>query len=70
MKNGNTIIGLFQGMFDKNIVTFNPGWDQDANELEEYNDVRKLNKKIKEKNIETDQESLEGDQVAIQLTKN
>ena len=70
MKNGDTLIGLFQEMFDKNILTFNPGWDQDANELEEYNDVRKLNKKIKEKNIETDQESLEGDQVAIQLTKN
>ena len=62
MKNGDTIIGLFQDMFDKNILTFNPGWDQDANELEEYTDVRKLNKKIiKEKNIETEQVRLEGD---------
>ena len=39
MKNGDTIIGLFQDMFDKNILTFNPGWDQDANELDEYTDV-------------------------------
>ncbi len=61
MKNGNTIIGLFQGMFDKNILTFNPGWDQDANELEEYTDVRKLNKKLKEKEIKTEQERLEDD---------
>ena len=61
MKNGDTIIGLFQDMFDKNILTFNPGWDQDANELEEYTDVRKLNKKLKEKEIKTEQERLEDD---------
>ncbi len=36
MKNGDTLIGLFQGMFEKNIITFNPGWDQDANKLDSF----------------------------------
>lgn len=42
MKNGDTVIGLFQGMFEKNILTFNPGWDQSANNLEVFTDVRDL----------------------------
>ena len=42
LKNGDTIIGLFQGMFDKNILTFNPGWDQNAQNLAEYTDVRAI----------------------------
>ena len=41
MKNGDTtIIGLFQGMFDKNILTFNPGWDSNAKKLDHFTDVR------------------------------
>ena len=48
MKNGDAIIGLFQGMFDKNIITFNPEWNQETNELDDYLDVRELYKKIKE----------------------
>lgn len=42
MKNGDHIIGLFEGMFDNNIITFNPGWDQDAHPLERFTDVREL----------------------------
>ena len=42
LKNGDTIIGLFQGMFEKNILTFNPGWDQNAQNLAEFTDVRTI----------------------------
>ena len=47
LKNGSTVIGLFQGMFEKNMLTFNPGWDQDAKNLPEFEDVRELQKKLK-----------------------
>ena len=50
MKNQSTLIGLFQGMFENNILTFNPGWDLDANTLEDYDDVRKIQKHLKAKN--------------------
>lgn len=46
MKNDNCVIGLFQGMFDKNILTFNPGWDQSANNLEDFEDVRQIQKQL------------------------
>jgi predicted lactoylglutathione lyase len=49
MKNETSLIGLFQGMFENNILTFNPGWDQDANTLEQYNDVREIQKHLKSK---------------------
>ena len=52
MKNGETIIGLFQGMFEGNLLTFNPGWDQDAKDLESFTDVRDIQKELKAKNIE------------------
>lgn len=51
MKNGSATIGLFQGMFEKNILTFNPGWNQNAEPLEHFTDVRDLQKALKEKNI-------------------
>ncbi|MCC5801559.1 VOC family protein [Rossellomorea vietnamensis] len=51
MKNESCIIGLFQGMFDKNILTFNPGWDQNAENLESFTDVRDLQKNLKAKGI-------------------
>lgn len=51
MKNGDHIIGLFQGMFENNILTFNPGWDQDAKQLDSYTDVRELQKELKAKGI-------------------
>jgi predicted enzyme related to lactoylglutathione lyase len=47
MKNGDHNIGLFQGMFDKNILTFNPGWSSDAQTLEEFTDVRELQRQLK-----------------------
>lgn len=46
MKNGDHIIGLFQGMFDDNIMTFNPGWDQNAQLLDEFDDVRVIQQKL------------------------
>jgi catechol 2,3-dioxygenase-like lactoylglutathione lyase family enzyme len=56
MKNGDHTIGLFQGMFEKNILTFNPGWDQDGDELESFTDVRDLQRELKAQglNIETE----------------
>ena len=47
MKNGDHNIGLFQGMFDKNILTFNPGWSSDAATLSEFTDVRELQRRLK-----------------------
>lgn len=60
MKNGETIIGLFQGMFDRNILTFNPGWDQGCNSLNDFSDVRALHEKVEQMGISTQQVSLEG----------
>jgi catechol 2,3-dioxygenase-like lactoylglutathione lyase family enzyme len=51
MKNGDHIIGLFQGMFEQNILTFNPGWDQDAKRLESFTDVRDLQRALKAQGI-------------------
>ena len=51
MKNGDHIIGLFQGMFEKNSLTFNPGWDQDAKPLGSFTDVRDLQRALKAKGI-------------------
>ncbi|KGP90595.1 glyoxalase [Pontibacillus chungwhensis BH030062] len=51
MKNGDCVIGLFQGMFEKNILTFNPGWDQDAKELDSFTDFRELQKQLKERGV-------------------
>ncbi len=47
LKNEDKIIGLFQGMFENNILTFNPGWDQDAQNLDEFTDVRDIQKQLK-----------------------
>lgn len=57
MKSGETIIGLFEGMFDKNILTFNPGWDQGANNLEDFDDIRDIQKDLKSKGIELTKEA-------------
>ncbi|MEM6966229.1 MAG: VOC family protein [Bacteroidota bacterium] len=57
MKNGDTLIGIFQGMFENNILTFNPGWDVNAQTLEEYDDVRTIQKNLKEKGIKIDNEA-------------
>jgi len=47
MRNRSHVIGLFQGMFEKNILTFNPGWSQDAQALPAFTDVRELQRKLK-----------------------
>jgi len=51
MKNENSLIGLFQGMFQGNILTFNPGWDENAKNIEKFEDVREIQKHLKNKNI-------------------
>lgn len=52
MKNEDALIGLFQGMFENNILTFNPGWDTNANKLEDFDDVRDIQRQLKEKGIQ------------------
>ena len=51
MKNAEHIIGLFQGMFEKNLLTFNPGWDSDAKPIAEFTDVRALQRTLKERGV-------------------
>lgn len=51
MKNGDHVLGLFQGMFEENILTFNPGWDQSGNELDSFTDVRELQRELKKQGI-------------------
>jgi catechol 2,3-dioxygenase-like lactoylglutathione lyase family enzyme len=57
LKNGDHIIGLFQDMFEGNILTFNPGWDQDANELDEFMDVRQIQEALKAQGIQLIEEA-------------
>ena len=57
LKNGDTILGLFQGMFEKNMLTFNPGWDQDAQELDEFTDIRVIQEKLKAAGLKIDIEA-------------
>jgi catechol 2,3-dioxygenase-like lactoylglutathione lyase family enzyme len=51
MKNENALIGLFQGMFKGNILTFNPGWDENGKNIAEFDDVREIQRQLKNKNI-------------------
>jgi lactoylglutathione lyase len=51
LKNGNHAIGLFQGMFEKNILTFNPGWDSNAQKLSAFTDIRDLQRKLKAQGV-------------------
>ncbi|MBX7113324.1 MAG: VOC family protein [Myxococcaceae bacterium] len=52
MQNGTTTIGLFQGMFDRNMLTFNPGWDASKQKLDKFTDVRELQRELKRSGIE------------------
>jgi len=52
MKNGDHAVGLFQGMFERNILTFNPGWDNNAQELHTFTDVRELQRQLKVQGVE------------------
>lgn len=54
MKNGDTVIGLFEGMFEGNMMTFNPGWDQSAQPIEEFDDVRDIQKHLQSEGVELD----------------
>jgi catechol 2,3-dioxygenase-like lactoylglutathione lyase family enzyme len=52
LKNGDHAIGLFQGMFERNILTFNPGWDSNAQKLDSFTDVRELQRRLKARGVE------------------
>ena len=52
LKNGDHVIGLFQGMFEKNILTFNPGWDSNEQKLDTFTDVRELQRQLKAQGVE------------------
>ena len=60
LRNGDTVIGLFQGMFEKNMLTFNPGWNQDAKPLDSFTDVRELQRELKAKGTQFVSEADEG----------
>ena len=60
LRNGDHIIGLFQGMFDRNMLTFNPGWDQNAQSMESFTDVREIQKQLKEQGVALTMEAEEG----------
>jgi len=51
MKNGECVVGLFQGMFEKNILTFNPGWDSSARPIADYTDVREIQRRLKAEGV-------------------
>jgi predicted enzyme related to lactoylglutathione lyase len=57
LKNGDHAIGLFQGMFEKNILTFNPGWDSNAQKLGSFTDVRELQRQLKAQGVSLQQEA-------------
>lgn len=52
MKNGNALIGLFQGMFEGNMLTFNPGWNEQAEKLDDYDDVRNIQQQLKASGVD------------------
>lgn len=52
LRNGTTTIGLFHGMFEQNILTFNPGWNSEAESLDEFEDVREIQAKLEERGLE------------------
>lgn len=57
LKSGDTIVGLFQGMFEKNMLTFNPGWDQNARKLDGFTDIRDIQKGLKAKGFDFETEA-------------
>lgn len=57
LRNAGTTIGLFQGMFDKNMLTFNPGWDGENQPIEDFDDIRELQKRLKADGVELQSEA-------------
>jgi lactoylglutathione lyase len=68
MKNESCIIGLFQGMFEKNILTFNPGWDENAKNLDSFTDVREIQRHLKERGIQLQTEADETSEGPAHIT--
>lgn len=60
LRNGDAVIGLFQGMFDENVLTFTPGWDQSAQPIDEFTDVRDIQRMLSSRGIPTG-DPVEGD---------
>ncbi len=60
LKNGNALVGLFQGMFENNILTFNPGWDESANALESFADIREIQEHLKSGGLNLEKEPEKG----------
>lgn len=60
LRNGDHVIGLFQGMFERNVLTFNPGWDNHAQKLDTFTDVRELQRQLKAQGVEVMNEAEEG----------
>jgi len=52
LRNGEHVVGLFQGMFEKNTLTFNPGWDRNASKLETFTDIRELQRRLKAQGVQ------------------
>lgn len=59
MKQGDHCVGLFQGMFENNLMTFNPGWDKDCNELKSFTDIRQLRDQFKQQGIKIERDAIE-----------
>jgi len=57
LKNGDHTIGLFKGMFERNVLTFNPGWDSNARSLPSFTDVRELQRRLKAQGVRLEQEA-------------
>jgi catechol 2,3-dioxygenase-like lactoylglutathione lyase family enzyme len=57
MRNRDNVLGLFQGMFESNILTFNPGWDQHCNNLDSFTDVRAIQQRLKDQGVELGSEA-------------
>ena len=68
LKNGTHVIGLFQGMFDKNILTFNPGWNNNAEEVNPFTDVRELQKQLQAAGVELVEQADETTQGPAHIT--
>ena len=68
LKNGPHVIGLFQGMFEDNVLTFNPGWDQNGQETETFTDVREIQQRLRDSGIELVSEADENSQGPASIT--
>lgn len=68
MKNESTIIGLFQGMFEGNLLTFNPGWDSDAKNLDEFTDIRDIQRHLKSQGLQLGTEADENSSAPASFT--